>query len=96
MKKRILAGLVILLAFVFTTGIASATGKFGGHGHFRYPRSGFSTTTPRFWGPPVYHRYDYPPPVYRHYGPRVWMPGHWTERWTPYGWQRSWVPGYWR
>jgi hypothetical protein len=32
------------------------------------------------------------PPVYRHYGGYVWIPGYWS--WTGYNW--VWVPGYWR
>jgi len=96
MKKLILTGL-ILLTVILSSGPALAW--HGGH-------FGVFIAPPPFWvGPPaVYSRGYYPWPGYYgpgyysgyYYGPaRVWIPGHWTDRWTPSGWQRAWIQGYW-
>jgi len=95
MKKLTLVAIsLILLTLFLSSGPALA---WRGHGHF-----GPFVAPPPFWaGPPaVYYRGYYPPPGYYgpdyYYGPsRVWIPGHWEDRWTPSGWQRAWIPGYW-
>lgn len=99
MKKLILmmTGLILLTLFL-SSGSALAWHR----GHF----GGFIAPPPFWAGPPaVYYRGYYPPPVYYgpgyysgyYYGPaRVWIPGHWADRWTAYGWQRAWLPGYWQ
>jgi hypothetical protein len=94
MKKIIMISLILLTIFLLS---GSASAWRGHHrGHF-----GIFIVPPPIWvaSPPVYYRGYYPPPSY--YPPdyyetyRVWVPGHWVERWTPYGWQRVWIPGYW-
>ncbi len=85
MKKLLTIGL-ILLTVVLSSGTALAWRFF--------------VAPPPLWGPPaVYYRGYYPPPVGYgpdYYGPyRVWVPGHWENRWTPSGWHRAWIPGYW-
>jgi hypothetical protein len=91
MKKIIMIGL-ILLTISLSSGMALAWPR----GHF-----GIFVAPPPIWvAPPAfYYRGYYPPPSY--YGPdyyepyRVWVPGHWGEKWTPNGWERVWIPGYW-
>lgn len=90
MKKLMILSLVLLIVFMIT-GPAWAW-HHRGFGVFIGP--------PVVLAPPVYYGgyyapYSYYGPGY-YYGPRVWIPGHWEQRWTPYGWQRFWLPGYWR
>lgn len=94
MKKVILVSL-ILLTVIILSGPA-----FAWHGHFRGHFGVFLAPSPFWVGPPaVYYPGYYPPPVDYgpdYYGPyRVWIPGHWENRWTPSGWQRAWIRGYW-
>lgn len=94
MKKLIMISLILLIIFLIS-GSALAW--------YRYPhgRFGIFISPPPIWrGPPaVIYRGYYPPPYYYspdYYNPyRVWVPGHWEERWTPNGWERVWIPGYW-
>ena len=99
--KRFIVISLILLAIFLSSGSAFAwrSHPYRGHGHF-----GVVVVPPPVWvsPPAVYYRGYYPPPSY--YGPdysygypdRVWVPGHWEQRWTPYGWERVWIPGYWQ
>lgn len=94
MKKLLMISL-ILLAIFLTSGPASAW-----HGRSRGYFGVFIAPPPIVIGPPAYYyRGYYPPPSYYpryYYEPyRVWVPGHWEDRWTPYGWERVWIPGYW-
>jgi hypothetical protein len=93
MKKLIIMMTLILMTVFLSGGSAWA----GGHGHFGI----FIGPPPIRIGPPVIiHRGYYPPPYYyppNDYAPyRVWIPGHWEERWGAYGWEKVWIPGYWR
>ncbi len=83
---------VFMLAFLFTTGVASAWVSF----RFFLP--------PVVIGPPVVAAPPpayYPPPYgYYGYGPgysgyRVWVPGYWGTVWTNHGWTRVWYPDHW-
>ena len=95
MKKFIVISLILLTIFLSSGSALAWRGH--SHGHF-----GVFIAPPPIWvGPPAYYypRY-YPPPSY--YGPdyyyapsRVWIPGHWEDRWAPHGWERVWIPGYW-
>ncbi len=93
MKKPI----IIMISLVLLTLFLSSGSALAWHrGHFR-----IVLPPPPFWvGPPaVYYPRYYPAPNYYppgYYAPyRVWVPGHWEDRWTPSGWQRIWLPGYW-
>ncbi len=100
MKKYIM---YILLCLILLSTILLNGEAFAWHRHpHSYLRFGIVFAPPPIIiGPPVYY-YPPPPPIY--YEPdyyyrcpnRVWVPGHWEERWTPYGWEKIWVPGYWR
>jgi len=97
MKKLIIIMTLILLTVFLSSGVALAR---GGHFHSHF---GIFIAPPPIWiGPPaIIHRGYYPPPSYypppNYYEPnRVWVPGHWEERWSPYGWERAWIPGYWQ
>ena len=94
MKKTLIITM-ILLTLVLTTGVASAW-----HRHSHFGLGLFFAPPVVLPPPPVYFRsyyppYGYYPPDYYDYDYRVWVPGHWEQRWTPYGWRRSWVRGYW-
>ena len=104
MKKLIIMMTLILLTVFLLSGSAFAQrGHFRGpshsrgHGHF-----GIFIAPPPIWiGPPaIIYRGYYPPPYQyppNYYEPdRVWVPGHWEERWAPYGWEKVWIPGYWQ
>ena len=97
MKKLIIIMTLILLTVFLSSGVALARG-----GHFRGHFGVFIAPPPIWIGPPaIIHRGYYPPPSYypppNYYEPnRVWVPGHWEERWSPYGWERAWIPGYWQ
>ena len=90
MKKIIMISLILLTIFLLS-GSASAW-----HGHHR-GHFGIFFAPPPIWvaPPPVYYRGYYPGPDYYYEPYRVWIPGHWEERWTPNGWQNVWIPGYW-
>jgi hypothetical protein len=96
MKKLIIIMTLILLTVFLSSGPALAW-RGHSHGHF-----GIFIAPPPIWiGPPVIiHRGYYPPPdpyPPNYYEPnRVWVPGHWEERWAPYGWEKVWIPGYWQ
>ena len=90
----------IFFIFLLTIDIAQAWHKYPYRHHYR--DFGIYIGPPVIViAPPIYYRWYYPPYPYHpsydcRYGYRVWVPGHWEERWTPYGWERVWVPGYWR
>ncbi len=98
MKKILLTSLILLTIFVtFESALA----------WHRPPRGHFKVIIPPpplFLVPPViYYRGYFPPPnsyrspdYYDDESYRVWVPGHWEERWGPYGWERVWIPGHWR
>lgn len=98
MKKLIMISLILLVIFLNSGSALAWRGHY--HRHF-----GIIISPPPIWiaPPPIYFRGYYPPP-YGYYGPnyyydypyRVWVPGHWEERWTSYGWEKVWIPGYWR
>ena len=97
MRKFLIISIVLITIFL-VTGAASAWYRPHRHHHYGF---GVFIGPPVIWAPPLYYRYpyypDYSPPYgYYNYGYRVWVPGHWEERWTPYGWERVWIPGYWR
>lgn len=104
MKKFLIMG-VLLLVILLSAGQASAWHRPAHHRHFGF---GIIIGPPIILPPPppIYYRDYYPPygyygpgyygpPGYYDYGRRVWIPGHWEDRWTPYGWDRVWIPGYW-
>ena len=106
MKNLMMIGLILLTLFL-SSGPALAW-----HGHFGFfvPPPPFWVGPPAYYRgyygyypPPAYYGPGYYPgyysgyyPGYYYRPPRVWIPGHWENRWITYGWQRVWVPGYWR
>ncbi len=91
--KTIMIITLISLTIFLTFGSAIAW-----HRHARSHFGIIIAPPPILIGPPViYYRGYYPPPSYYYSEPyRVWIPGHWEERWGPYGWERVWIPGHWR
>jgi hypothetical protein len=96
MKNFLIISLALLI-FLLTTGVASAWHKHPSH-HYHYHFGIFLDPPVVRIGPPVYHREYYPPYIYyppHYYGYRVWVPGHWEERWTSHGWETVWIQGNW-
>ena len=92
MKKFLLLG-TLLVAFLLTTGTASAWVSFG----FRLPGPPVVIGPPVVTvAPPAYYPYPYAYPYYApgyygYYGFRAWGPGYWGR----YGWGRGWHRGHW-
>ena len=85
--RKVLTTIMILVFLLLSGGTALAHWRFG---------FGVGVPSPFVWASPYpgyyapYGHYSYGYPGYR-----VWIPGHWEQRWTSYGWRRAWIPGYW-
>jgi hypothetical protein len=97
MKKLI----TIIISLILLTLFLSSGSALAWRGHSRGHFGVFIAPPPIWVGPPAYYHPGYFPPPSDYgpdyyYGPsRVWIPGHWEDRWAPHGWERVWIPGYW-